>query len=379
MLQMIAAGVLLALVLGVLGWIAVALILVATQPLGPRPVTKSRKFAEEIERPPSRRIPLVTVRMRDGWDMPVRHLPGPRDAPLLVLLHGSGWHGQQLEDLAIRLSDAATVVVPDLRGHGATPERRGDIDHLGQIEEDIADLVLNLLRADQGVVIAGHSSGAGTAIRFCGGRYGRLADAAVLLSPYLHHTAPTYPRRKGGWADLATRRLLGLEMLNALGLHGLDHLWVTQFAMPQSVLDGPLGHTATLRYTHRLNASLLPRRRWWRDVARLPQFTLVAGAEDRAFHAQAFAPVMKAITDRGRYHIIPGVGHPDVVHHEVTDRAFREVLDAQRRHSTMRGPRVTGRPGAVPGDHGRAGAGAGSAVPDLRVQHRSGARALDDT
>ena len=38
----------------------------------------------------------------------------------------------------------AHIITPDLRGHGFSPERRGDIDYIGQLEDDLADLISEL-------------------------------------------------------------------------------------------------------------------------------------------------------------------------------------------------------------------------------------------
>ena len=56
------------------------------------------------------------VEMRDGHMLPIRFYGTPGRGPLLILLHGSGWHGLQFNSLARALSDHAYVVVPDLRG-----------------------------------------------------------------------------------------------------------------------------------------------------------------------------------------------------------------------------------------------------------------------
>jgi pimeloyl-ACP methyl ester carboxylesterase len=115
-------------------------------------------------------------------------------------------------------------------------------------------------------------------------------------------------------------------MLNAAGIHALDHLMAIQFAMPRAVLDGPLGHTATTAYSWRLNQGFSPRRDWRADAARLPDFLLIAGAADEAFDADAFQPALSPVTDRGRYHIVPGVGHLGIVDAPETEQLIRAFL-----------------------------------------------------
>ena len=91
-------------------------------------------------------------------------------------------------------SAAANVITPDLRGHGPSPDVRGDIDYIDQLEDDLADLIAHLRdRAARGgeIVVGGHSSGAGLALRFGGSVYGDRAAGYLLLAPYLGHDAPT--------------------------------------------------------------------------------------------------------------------------------------------------------------------------------------------
>lgn len=270
--------------------------------------------------------PAQYVRMRDGYSLPVRFRGTPGTGPLMVMLHGSGWHGMQFDTLATALSDQANVLVPDLRGHGENPERRGDVDYIGQYEDDIADLIDSQRRAGQKVVLLGHSSGGGLVIRMAGGPYRDRIDHAVLLAPYLHYKSPTMRPNSGGWARPLTRRLIGLGMLNMVGIRALNHLTAIQFDMPQDVLQGPLGHTATTSYSYRLNTGYAPRNDYRKDIERLPDFLLIAGKADEAFDAEAYSEVMSTVTDRGTYRTVEGVGHLDIVDHPQTLQEIRSLL-----------------------------------------------------
>ncbi|SEQ63754.1 alpha/beta hydrolase [Thalassovita taeanensis] len=272
-------------------------------------------------------LQVTPVSMRDGFDLTTRHLPGPEGAPLLVLVHGSGWYGAQFDGLARALSDQAEVLVPDLRGHGAAPRRRGDVDHIGQLEEDLADLIRAYAKTGQKVIMLGHSSGGGLVVRFAGGAYGDLLGGAVLLAPFLKYNAPTTRTNSGGWARPLTRRIIGLTMLNAARIRMLNHLTVIQFAMPQAVLDGPLGHMATTAYSYRMNTSYAPRPAYEKDIAALPPFLLIAGTADEAFVADAYEPLMTQYSSKGRYHLIEGVSHLDVVNAPQTQTLIRGFLN----------------------------------------------------
>ncbi len=262
----------------------------------------------------------------DGQSRLVTRVTGAgAEAPLIVMVHGSGWHGAQFDRLAWALRDVAEIRAVTLRGHGEAPERRGDVDYIGQLEDDLAALI----RAEGGarrVYLLGHSSGGGLVIRFAGGAHRGLIDRAILLAPFLHHAAPTARENAGGWAHVLTRRIIGLSMLNSLGIHRLDHLKIIQFAFPKSVLEGPEGRFATQSYSWRLNLSFAPRRNYLGDIAKLPRFLLVAGAEDEAFQAKVYQPTMEPVTASGQYVLLDGVGHLDVVDVPGTQASIREFL-----------------------------------------------------
>lgn len=294
----------------------------------PKPLEggKGLAFDDLLGRDQAAPLPLEQVQMRDGWQMPTRHLPA-EGKPLLVLIHGSGWHGQQWDRMARALEGRAEILAPDLRGHGANPQRRGDIDHVSQFEEDLADLIAHYRKPGQKLVVAGHSSGGGLAVRFASGPQAQDVDHVVLLAPFLKHNAPTTRDNSGGWAHVLTRRMIGLSMLNMMQIKALNHLTVIQFAMPDAVLNGPMGHTATTAYSFRLNTGYAPRSTYKADIAALPDFTLIVGRKDEAFFADEYQPLMAPLNPRGNYHIIEGQSHLTVVDAPETQAQIEKVLD----------------------------------------------------
>ncbi len=258
-------------------------------------------------------LPQVDAKTRDGQSSPVGYLQGDQGAPLLIMLHGSGWQGAQFTGLANGLAPNADILVPNLRGHWNGPGTRGDVDYIGQLEDDLADLIAQFAKPDQQVILLGHSSGGGLVVRMAGGAHRALIDKAILLAPFLQYDAPMTRPNSGGWAHTLVRRMVGLSMLNMVGIHALDHLTVIQFNMPRAVLDGPMGHTATTAYSWRLNQSYAPRRDWLADVAKLPEFLLVAGDKDEAFDAALYEQTLAPANANGRYEIVSGVGHLAIV------------------------------------------------------------------
>ena len=258
-------------------------------------------------------IALQFQPMRDGYALPFRAVDGPQGAPLLVMVHGSGWHGMQFEGLAAALVPHADILIPDLRGHGASPMRRGDVEYIGQLEDDLADLIMARAKAGQKVILLGHSSGGGLAVRFAGGAHRAMISGAVLLAPFLHHSAPTTRAGSGGWAQVNLPRIMGLSILNRLGITAFNGLKIVRFAMPDAVMNGPLGHTATTSYSYRMNTSFAPRDDYMADLAALPPYLLVAGSADESFVADAYASLLARAGAKGKVHILQGVTHLGVV------------------------------------------------------------------
>jgi pimeloyl-ACP methyl ester carboxylesterase len=203
-------------------------------------------------------------------------------------------------------------VVPDLRGHGVAPQRRGDVDYIGQLEDDLADLIEQVQAQGNHdeVVLGGHSSGGGLVVRFAGGAHGAMVDRYLVMAPFLKYNAPTTRPNSGGWASVATPRIVGLTILNELGVTAFNHLPVISFAMPKVVLDGPYGMTATTSYSFRLHASFAPRSDYGGDLAKMTQpFLLIAGARDEAFEAALYEETFSEHTSSGSYVVLAGLNH----------------------------------------------------------------------
>jgi non-heme chloroperoxidase len=251
---------------------------------------------------------LLEFTARDGTRLPYRHYPADSNVHL-VLLHGSGYHSRYLFSLAREISrrGAAQVYTPDLRGHGVSPARRGDIDYIDQLEDDLTDL-LALIEArhpNAKLVLGGHSSGGGLAVRFGGGHHASKPSGYLLLAPFLGHDAPTTRRDSGGWANPRIHRLVALSILNAMGVEAFNGVVVIEFRMPEEYRDG----TETLEYTFRLNTGYSPRD-FESDLTaiRVPILVLV-GSEDEAFIANQYEPTIGELAPQAQVHVLAGVSH----------------------------------------------------------------------
>lgn len=248
---------------------------------------------------------------RAGSSLQVR-VYGAEGRDAWILLHGSGHHSSYFAPLAERLADSgAAVYTPDLRGHGVAPERRGDVDYIDQLEDDLADLVdwVRGRHPGSSLRIGGHSSGGGLALRFAGGAYGDRAEGYALLAPYLAHDAPTMREAAGGWASPRVGRIVLLSILNGFGIHAFDDSVVITFNMPEAVRDG----TETLAYTHRLNVGYAPRD-WAADLAAAAApLLVVVGSDDEAFRADQFEPAILAHSPGAQVLVVDGARHLGLV------------------------------------------------------------------
>lgn len=256
---------------------------------------------------------LMPYTTRNGTDLHYRYYPAQDSSLVLLLLHGSGWHSQYFLPLAQQLSEenVAHVYTPDLRGHGPHTEQRGDVDYIGQMEDDLADLI-DVIRAahpDARLILGGHSSGGGLVVRFGGSRYGQGVDAYLLLAPFLQYNAPTVRPNSGGWAYPYTGRIIGLTMLNTVGITWFNHLTAIEYNMPAEVRDG----TETLAYSFRLNTAYAPSN-YIADLQAMTQpLLLLVGSDDEAFFAEEYDPIIREHTENGRVQLLPGLGHMGVV------------------------------------------------------------------
>ena len=127
---------------------------------------------------------------------------------------------------------------PPVRGHGGSG-RRGDIDYIGQIDDDLDDFVTSLgpARPDQVRTLVGFSAGAGFTIRFAGGRYGELFDRYVFLSPTLPG-APTLRPNAGSWTNISIPRVVTIAALDSLGIHAFDGFDVISYAVSPANKEG---------------------------------------------------------------------------------------------------------------------------------------------
>jgi alpha-beta hydrolase superfamily lysophospholipase len=80
--------------------------------------------------------------MRDGETLFARQFPAESDTTIL-LVHGVTSDSAAFNVSALQLQEVsgAEVVAIDLRGHGQSGGTVGDVDYIGQYQDDVADVI----------------------------------------------------------------------------------------------------------------------------------------------------------------------------------------------------------------------------------------------
>ena len=267
---------------------------------------------------------------RDGQMLSYRLYPGT-GPDVVVLIHGSSGEGRSMHAVAKTLNAAGdTVYVPDMRGHGRDG-RPGDIDYIGQLDDDLADLVgvIRPLHPAAPLILAGHSAGGGFVLRIAEGAEAHSFDRFLLLSPALTYGAVTYRPNVGGWATPYVGRIIALKIVNKLGLRVLNGLPIVAFAVnPHAPV--PLDDEYSFRM--QANFSAPPD-----AVARLSRVTqplaVMVGSADELFYADRFAPLVHRACPNVPVTVVPGVDHMGMV----TDS--RALAGIAHGHKVREGPR----------------------------------------
>ncbi len=246
---------------------------------------------------------------RDGTWLAYRLYPAEiaRNAPIVLLGHGSAGASGQMNTIARGLANTGfTAVAVDFRGHGASGTR-GDVAYDGQIDDDLADLLVELRRnnPDARFAYVGHSSGGGYGLRLAAGALGQSFNRFVLLAPYLGHRAPTVRLSEAAkdWAAADVPRIIAVGLLARLGIDWPQSLPVLAFA------TGPGAKKfVTDQYTFRLMTSYAAPNDWEGAFRRAKApIDVISGTDDELMDAEAYRRVLAPLGVRVT--LVPGVDH----------------------------------------------------------------------
>lgn len=285
--------------------------------------------------------PLNRCMARDGMALTYREYPplesrSSGEGQVAVLIHGSAADSQSMHAMAkVLAGDGVTVLVPDLRGHGAN-QPRGDVRYVGQLDDDLTDFLQQKRPQYPSTrwTLIGFSSGGGFALRFDGGPSGDLFDRYLLLSPFLSYNGPTQRpaansapdgNESGEKANIQsfaapyTGRIIGLLLLNAVGVHWFDGLPVLAFAVP------PGTNSLASTYSLRMLTNMAPRRDYLGDIHNIHKPTaVIVGEEDEFSLPEQFAPVFHSQRPDVTVRILPRLRHLDMITNPVALQTIAE-------------------------------------------------------
>ena len=296
--------------LSVVGVATLVLAGMLTTPLAPLPeLTSVSQRARAVDR--STMPPLERFSARDGTELAYRHYParGAATDKIAILVHGSSGSSVSLHALADALgARGIETYAPDIRGHGGSGTR-GDITYVGQLENDLEDLVAVVRKTSPTapLTLLGHSAGGGFALRLASSPIKNLFARTVLLAPYLGYDAPTN-RTSGGWASADVPRIFGLLALRRLGVDCCEALPTLAFAVPpnsEKILASS--------YSYRLMRNFATRGYRSDFAAVTGPLTLISGADDELMLADKYADAVHAVAPSVEVKLIDGVDHMGIV------------------------------------------------------------------
>ena len=278
---------------------------------GPAVRPPFRNFKSVVVKDVHRLPPVRTMTARDGVGLAHRMYPGSEEA-VLIFLHGAAAYCDYLAPLGLYLArtGAASVYTPDLRGHGRSGRRRGDVAYVGQLEDDLEDLVA-LIRKEKPnakIFLGGHSLGGGLALRFAPRGRALGIVGYVLVAPFIDSQSPM-TKQGAGFAHPNLPRLLGLSMLNVIGITGLNSKAVILFEVPE-MYRTPL---LTAEYSYSLLMSTAPGRKAAGILRDLREPLLVVAArDDELLNTSAFPNFFQS-NPNARLLILEGEDHLGIV------------------------------------------------------------------
>jgi alpha-beta hydrolase superfamily lysophospholipase len=308
--------------LALIGLIVLTLAAMIAAPLTAPPQLESiSTTARAVDR--SDMPPLARFQARDGTVLAFRHYPATTATTdrIAILIHGSSGSSSSVHALAKALAGhGVETYAPDMRGHGASGSR-GDIGYIGQLEDDLEDLVTEIRKTHPNapLVLVGHSAGGGFALRVAGSAIQPLFSRTVLLAPYLGYDATTNRPSSGGWANADISRIIALHMLRHAGVSCCQDLPAVAFAVPP--------HSEkflTAVYSYRLISNFGVKGTYRDNLAAAKgPITIISGAADELMLASNYRA---AVADFPNVDVklLDGVNHMGVVSDAVASAAIAD-------------------------------------------------------
>jgi alpha-beta hydrolase superfamily lysophospholipase len=227
-----------------------------------------------------------------------------------ILVHGTSGSSAAVHALAKALAARGIeTFAPDVRGHGGSGTR-GDIGYIGQLEDDMADLVAEVRKTNPTapLVLLGHSGGGGFALRVAASPMQSQFARTILLAPYLGYDASTNEPNSGGWASADIPRVIAIRLLAAAGIDCGQELPTLAFAVPPNSEK-----ILAARYSYRLMTNFGVKRSYRENLAAAKgPITIYAGAADELMIAANYAAAVRDFP-KVDVKLIDGLDHMGIV------------------------------------------------------------------
>jgi alpha-beta hydrolase superfamily lysophospholipase len=263
-------------------------------------------------------------KMRDGKHLYANRFERNSDTTIL-LLHGVLASSYTYNKTAGLLREAtnAEIFALDFRGHGASEGTPGDVDYIDQYADDVANVIalIRKNKPNEKIILAGHSMGGGIALRFAMKKAASSVDGFLLFAPLLGQDSPTLPKEEKNLTSTAEpflkihiSRLIGLKMLNSVGIDQFNSLPILFFNLPEA---SPLK-----TYSYRSNESMSPVEYKKALKAVSKPLLVIVGSKDEAFVAEEYK---KAVTENssGEVVLVKGATHNGIRHHQESIEAVQ--------------------------------------------------------
>ncbi len=253
--------------------------------------------------------------MRDGKQL-FSYVYRKESDTTIILLHGVLSSAYLMNKTAGLLQEATQsgVIALDFRGHGQSEGTPGDVEYINQYVDDLEDVVSAIKREkpNQSILLAGHSMGGGIILRYAKENDAPEVDGYLLFAPHMGVNTPTLKKEEletgeEPFVKLHINRIIGLKMMNAIGVTKYNDLPVLFFNLPETM--------PVTKYSYRANESMSPLdyKEGLRSINK-PMLVLV-GSNDEAFDASKF---MSAVTENsnGEVYIVEDETHNGIRHNE---------------------------------------------------------------
>jgi alpha-beta hydrolase superfamily lysophospholipase len=250
--------------------------------------------------------PLLQYKAQDGTALAYRQCAnaGGTARGSVVLVHGSSGSSNSMHALAKALANAGYAACAlDIRGHGVSGPK-GTITYVGQLEDDMESFV-NTVSLAKPATLAGFSAGGGFVLRFAGSQRQDAFQNYLLLSPFLSPQAPNYRPGSGGWVSVGIPRVVGLALLNRIGVRVFNGLPVTSFALSEEAKS-----FLTPTYSFSLAVNFAPLQDYKANIRAVHQpVNVVAGSSDEVFVSDKLEGIVREQGQSWSVTLVPGIGH----------------------------------------------------------------------